>query len=139
MKKLLSVVTVLLLVALVAVAADAITGKWTLEMPGRQGGPPRTGTLDLKVDGATLTGTMTMAMGGGGGGGGQAPAPTPISNGKVNGNTITFDVVRDFGGNSMTQKYEGTVTGSDMKLKITRTGQDGTPVTTDATAKKATT
>jgi hypothetical protein len=75
----------------------------------------------------------------GGGGGGGAPAPAPISNGKVSGNTITFDVVRDFNGTSMTQKYEGTVSGSDMKLKITRTGQDGTPTTTDATAKRATT
>jgi hypothetical protein len=31
------------------------------------------------------------------------------------------------------------VSGSDMKLKVTRTGQDGTPTTTDATAKKTTT
>jgi hypothetical protein len=37
----------------------------------------------------------------------------------------------------MTIKYEGAVTGADMKVKITRTGQDGTPVTSDATAKKA--
>jgi hypothetical protein len=136
-KKLVTLGTILLLVALVAMAADAITGKWTMETPGRGGGAPRVSTLDLKVDGAALTGTLTSTMGGGGGGG--APAPAPISNGKVSGNTITFDVVRDFNGTSMTQKYEGTVSGSDMKLKITRTGQDGTPTTTDATAKRATT
>jgi hypothetical protein len=136
-KKLVTLGTILLLIALVAVAADAISGKWTVSQAGRNGGPPRVSTLDLKVDGAAVTGTLTMTMGGGGGG--QAPAPAPISNGKVNGSTVTFDVVRDMGGNSMTMKYEGTVSGSDMKLKITRTGQDGTPTTTDATATKGTT
>lgn len=137
-KKLVTVGTILLLIALVAVAADAITGKWTMETPGRNGGAPRVSTFDLKADGAKLTGTMSApAMGGGGGGG--APVPTPITNGKVDGMNISFDVVRDFGGNSMTIKYEGTVSGGDMKLKVTRTGQDGTPMTTDATAKKATT
>jgi hypothetical protein len=137
-KKLLTVGTILILIALVAMAADAITGKWTMEQPGRNGGAPRVSTFDLKADGAKLTGTMTAAMGGGGGGG-QAPAPAPITNGKVDGMNISFEVTRDFGGNSMTTKYEGAVSGSDMKLKVTRTGQDGTPMTTDATAKKSTT
>jgi hypothetical protein len=133
-KKLLSIGTVLLLIALVALAADAITGKWTMEQANPNGGPARVSTFDLKADGASLTGTMLAA-----GRGGAAPTPTPISNGKVNGNNISFDVVRDMGGMSMTIKYEGTVSGSDMKLKVTRTGQDGTPTTTDATAKKTTT
>jgi len=136
-KKLVTLGTILLLIALVAMAVDAITGKWTISQEGRNGGPPRVSTLDLKVNGATVTGTLLATMGGGGGG--QAPAPAPISNGKVNGNTVTFDVVRDFGGNSMTMKYEGTVSGDEMKLNITRTGQDGTPMTTPATAKRATT
>jgi opacity protein-like surface antigen len=133
-KKLLTVGTILMLIALVALAADAVTGKWTMEQPGRNGGAPRVSTLDLKADGAKLTGTVTApAMGGG------DPVATPITNGKVDGNNISFDVVRDMGGMSMTIKYEGTVTGGDMKIKVTRTGQDGTPMTTDATAKKATT
>jgi hypothetical protein len=138
-KKLLSVGTILLLIALVALAADAITGKWTMEQAGRNGGPARVSTFDLKADGAKLTGTMLAPAMGMGGGAPAAPTPTPISNGKVDGNNFSFDVVRDFGGNSMTIKYEGTVSGSDMKLKVTRTGQDGTPMTTDATAKKSTT
>jgi hypothetical protein len=143
-KRLVTVGTILLLIALVAMAADAITGKWTMEQAGRNGGPPRVTTFDFKVDGAKLTGTATvpaMGMGGGGGGGGTPPAPTPIAitNGKVDGMNIAFEVTRDMGGMSMTTKYEGTVSGSEIKLKVTRTGQDGTPMTTDATAKKATT
>ena len=130
---------ILLAVALVALAADAVTGKWVSETQGRDGTPRQT-TYDLKADGAKLTGTVLQPMGGrGGGGGGAPPAPTPapISNGKVDGNNVSFEVTRDFGGNSMTTKYEGVVAGSEMKLKITRPDfQGGAPVVTEATAKK---
>jgi hypothetical protein len=135
---------VLLVVAVVAMAADTITGKWTWEMAGRQGGTPRPQSVTLKADGATLTGTITGGMGGrGGGGGGAAPAGPPpeqaISNGKIDGNKVTFDVVRETPNGTMTTKYEGTVNGDEMKLKITRTGQDGTPQTNEVTAKRSTT
>jgi hypothetical protein len=51
---------------------------------------------------------------------------------------VSFEVTRDFGGNSMTMKYEGVVSGSEMKLKVTRPDFQGggAPVTTEATAKK---
>jgi hypothetical protein len=144
-RRLLYVGAILLAVALVAMAADAIGGKWTYEQPSRGGGgggggTPRIITLDLKVDGATLTGTILQPMGGrGGGGGGTPPAPTPtqITNGKVSGSTISFDVTRETQNGSMTTKYEGTVSGSELKLKITRTGQDGSPQTSEVVAKKA--
>jgi len=136
-KKLLFSGMILLVVALVALAADAVTGKWAYETQGRDG-TPRPTTLDLKADGAKLTGTVTGGMGGRGGGGGGAPSPAPISNGKVDGNNVSFDVTRDFGGNSMTTKYEGVVSGSEMKLKVTRPDFQGggAPVVTEATAKK---
>ncbi len=145
-KRLVIVGTVLLVVALVALAADAVSGKWTFERPGRQGGNPTTVTLDLKADGAKLTGTILQPMGGrgmGGGGGAPgggappAPQPSPISNGKVDGNNISFDVVRDFQGQSFTMSYKGVVNGSDMKLTQTMTGMDGTPMTQEYAAKKA--
>ena len=156
-------VTVVLLVAVVAlVAADAVTGKWTYEQPmmargggggggGAPGGgggggnkPPRIVTLDLKADGAKLTGTILQPAfgrrGGGGGGGGEAPpAPTPvqISNGKVDGNNVSFEVSRDTPNGAMVTKYEGAVSGSEMKLKITSPGfNGGDPRVTEATAKK---
>ena len=149
-KKVLFVGLILLVVAMVAFAADAITGKWTYEMQGRGGGgggggaAPRVVTLDLKADGATLTGTVLQpGRGGGGGGGGVAPAaptPTQISNGKVNGNNITFEVTRQGQNGPTTTKYEGTVSGTEMKLKVTAPGRGGgEPTTTDVVAKKSTT
>ena len=134
-KKLLFVVTILLVASFSLLAAD-VTGKWVAEQPGRNGGPPRQTTFVLKADGSKLTGTMT---GGGGRGGGDPPPPSEITDGKVDGNNVSFTVKREFNGNTMVTKYEGTVSGDEMKLKITRNGQDGTPVTTDVVAKRSAT
>jgi hypothetical protein len=137
-KKLLILGLTLLAVALVAMAADAITGKWTMEQEGRGGGPPRVTTFDLKADGAKLTGSVTTPGFGRGGDTPPPPTATPISNGKVDGNNIAFDVTRDFGGNSMTTKYECAVSGNEMKVKMTMPGfQGGDPRTIEGTAKRA--
>jgi hypothetical protein len=82
---------------------------------------------------------LTGSVPGFGRGGGEAPPPTEITDGKVDGNNVSFTVKREFNGNSMVTKYEGTVSGDEMKLKITRTGQDGTPMTNEVTAKRSTT
>jgi hypothetical protein len=131
-KKLLFVMTILLVASFALMAADA-TGKWTYEQPGRGGNPGRPVTITLKVDGSTLTGSVP-----GGGRGGDAP-PIEISDGKVDGNNVSFTVKREMGGNAMVIKYEGTVSGDELKLKITRPGQDGTPMTNEVTAKRSTT
>ncbi len=152
-KKLLFVGAILLLVATFVFAADAISGKWTMSQEGRQGGAPRVTTFDLKADGATLTGTITQPMGGrgmGGGGGAPggaapggappAPTPTPIANGKVSGSTITFDVTRTTPNGDMVTKYEGTVSGDTMHLKITRPDMGNGPMPPqEADAKRGTT
>ncbi len=131
-KKLLFAGLIMLTVALAVMAADAVTGKWTLEQAGRQGGAPRVSTLDLKADGAKLTGTVSQP------GRGGDPTTTQITNGKVDGNNVSFEITRDMGGQSMTTKYEGTVSGSEMKLKITMPGfGGGEPRTVEATAKKS--
>ena len=57
----------------------------------------------------------------------------------MDGNNVSFTVKREFNGNTMVTKYEGTVSGDEMKLKIVRTGQDGTPMTNEVTAKRSTT
>jgi autotransporter translocation and assembly factor TamB len=118
------------LVASIALMAADVSGKWTFEQQGRNGS--QTVTLNLKADGGTLTGTVSGGMGRGGN------AEQEISDGKVDGNNISFEVTRDMGGNSFTMKYEGVVSGSEMKLKITRPDFQGggAPVTTEATAKK---
>ena len=130
-KKLLFVTTILLVVAFAAMAAD-VTGKWTYEQAGRQGGPARQTTITLKADGAKLTGSVP----GMGRGGATPPAPTEITNGKIDGDKVSFEVTRDFGGTPNTTKYEGTVSGDEMKLNVTRMGQDGTPMTTAVVAKR---
>ena len=131
-KKLLFVTTLLLLVGIAAFAAD-VTGKWTYEQAGRNGGPSRQVTITLKQDGDKVTGSVP-----GMGRGGQQAPDVQITNGKVDGDKVSFDVVREFNGNTMTIKYEGTVSGDEMKLKITRDTQNG-PMTNEVTAKKSTT
>lgn len=95
------------LLAVSAFAADA-TGKWTAQMPGRDGGNPMNITFDLKADGSTLTGNV-----------GGARGQTDISNGKVDGDKVSFDVVREWNGNSMTMHYTGVISGDTLKLTVT--------------------
>jgi hypothetical protein len=138
-KKLLFVTTILLVVAFAAFAAD-VTGKWTYEQPGRGGGPGRPTTITLKADGATLTGEVPGGGGGrGGGGGGTPPPPTQISNGKVTGNSVYFEVKRaGRDGAETITKYEGTLSGDELKLKITRPAMGGgdAPAPVEVTAKR---
>jgi hypothetical protein len=100
-------------------AADA-TGTWTWTQPGRQGGEGRKMTLKLKVDGEKLTGAVTMP-----GRQGGDPIETAISDGKVKGDEIAFNVVREFNGNKMTTKYSGKVSADAIKGKteMERNGQ----------------
>jgi hypothetical protein len=133
-KKLLLVTSILLVVALGLFAAD-VTGKWTYEMAGRQGGQPRPVTLNLKADGSKLTGTVSGMMGRGGGGGGTPP-DMEIMNGKVDGNNVSFETKMEFNGNTRVTKYEGALAGDELKLKVTRDTQNG-PQTSEVTAKRS--
>ena len=137
-RKLLFVGAILLAGALVVMAADSMTGKWTFEQAGRGGGAPRVTTLDLKVAGVVVTGTILQPMGGRGGAAPAAPTPIEIKNGKVTGDSLTFDVVRETPNGAMTTKYEGTAAGGELKLKITAPGRGGgDPTTTEVTAKRS--
>jgi len=129
-KKLLFVALIALAASVALMAAD-VSGKWTFEQQGR-GGNTMTVTLNLKADGGTLTGTVAGGMGRGG--------DAEISDGKVDGNNISFSVKREFNGNSFVTTYKGTVDGDTMKLDITRPGRGGgEPVTNTVTAKRSTT
>jgi hypothetical protein len=130
-KKLLFVSTLLLVMTVGAFAAD-LTGKWTYSMAGRDG-TPREVTITLKQDGAKLTGSVP----GMGRGGQQAPA-LEVTNGKVDGDKFSFETKMEMGGNTRITKYEGTATGAELKMKVTRETQNG-PQSTDVVAKKATT
>lgn len=131
-KKLLFVMTILL-VATFALMAAGVDGKWTFEQPGRQGGNPTTVTITLKNDGGKLTGNVSRP------GRDGAAMETPIADGKVDGNNVSFSTKMTMGGNEMVTKYEGTLSGDELKLKVTRPSRGGEPVTTEYTAKRATT
>ena len=113
---------VVLFGALLLHAAD-ITGKWTAQVPSR-GGELRDTTFVFKQDGAKLTGTMTGPQG-----------DIPLQNGKVEGDTISFDTTLSFGGNEVKFLYKGAVSGDEIKFKREREGS-GQP--REFTAKRAT-
>jgi len=132
---------VFLAVAFTASAAD-LTGKWVAQVAGRNGNTSQM-TFDLKASGATLTGTVTGGGGGGGrrgGGGGNgaaaAPAAQEISDGKIDGEKVTFSVKVDRNGQTQVTTYSGTFSGDTLTLKQTRTGRNGEQ-TTDISAKRA--
>ena len=95
------------------------TGTWSWVMPGRNGGPDRTNTLTLKLEGDKLTGKVASPRRGG------EIAETAIADGKLAGSDISFTVTRELGGNSMTSKYAGKV-GEDKiegKIEFERDGE----------------
>lgn len=100
-------------------AADA-TGKWTAQMQGRNGNA-MTVTMNLKADGNNLTGAVS-------GRGGD----TNISDGKVDGNNVSFSVVREFNGNQMKINYKGTLDGDTIHFTVMREGGEGEPRKFDA-------
>ena len=89
----------------VTFAAD-IDGKWTGQVQGRRGSQAQ--TLTLKADGNSLTGSLQGGRGG----------PVEISNGAIDGDNISFTVVRQFGDNKVTQEFKGTLSGGELKLTV---------------------
>ncbi len=92
--------------SLVAAAAD-VTGAYKAEMPGRNGNTQNL-TITLKADGASLTGNMSTPRG-----------DMPITDGKVDGNNVSFNVVRKMQDNEVTIKYAGVVDGGTIKFTQT--------------------
>jgi len=130
-KKLLFVMTILLISAFALLAAD-VSGKWVAETPGRNGGPPRQTTFNFKVDGSKLSGTVSAP-----GRGGQA-MDSEISDGKVDGDNISFKVKRTMGDQEIVTEYTGTLSGDTINLKMNMNTPNG-PMTRELTAKKSTT
>jgi|KBSMisStandDraft_5_1062788.scaffolds.fasta_scaffold196306_2 hypothetical protein len=100
-------------VALVALWAADATGKWTAEMQGRNGNA-MTVNMNLKADGAKLTGTVSGRNG-----------DTDISDGKVDGDSVSFSVVREFNGNQFKQNYKGKLDGDTIHFTVTMEGGNG--------------
>ena len=93
-------------------AAD-VTGKWSADFQGPNGNTMHS-TMNLKADGDKLTGSVQ-------GFGGEAD----ISDGKVDGNNISFSVTREVNGNQFKMNYKGTVEGDVIHFTVTREGGQG--------------
>jgi opacity protein-like surface antigen len=110
-----------LLIALGSAAAMAadFNGKWTAEVQGRNG--TQTIAFDFHVDGSTLTGKITTPRG-----------DTDITDGKVDGDNISFTQKLNFNGNDFTINYTGKADGDTIKF----TRQAGDRPAMDFTAKR---
>ena len=104
-----------------AAHAASVDGKWTADVPGRNGNT-QTNTFTLKADGDKVTGSVANQRG-----------DAPISDGKLAGDTLTFTVVRNFNGNEVKSTYTGKVKADSIDFTVDN-GR-GTPAT--FTAKKA--
>jgi hypothetical protein len=82
------------------------TGTWTWTATTRNG-ETRQATMKLKMEGDKLTGTVSGRN-----------ADTAISDAKLKGNELSFNVVRERNGNTFSQKYTGKIAGDTIKGKI---------------------
>lgn len=98
-------VVLLTLFSFTALAAD-INGTWkgTAETPN--GSIER--TFVFKTDGAKLTGETSSEMLG----------KSTITDGKVEGDNITFSINVNFQGNEMKLTYKGKITGDTIKFNV---------------------
>jgi hypothetical protein len=96
------------LLALLAVSALAVfagvAGTWKAIAEGPNGAMER--TFVFKVDGNTLTGETTSSMLG----------KSTITDGKVDGDSLSFNITVKFQDNEMKVSYKGKVAGDDIKL-----------------------
>lgn len=106
----------LLFMAILSIAAFAadVTGKYAAETPGRGGQGTMKVIFDLKQDGDKLTGTVSGMQG----------RENPITDGKVEGDKISFVVKMETPRGEMKSNYEGKVAGSEIMFKVKREGSD---------------
>jgi hypothetical protein len=101
-RKSLLAVLFLALCSITALAAD-FNGKWTADFTTPRGA--QTLNFDLHVDGANLTGKISSARG-----------DSDITEGKIDGDNISFVQVANFNGNAMKITYNGKIKGDEIDL-----------------------
>src|SRR5947199_3838612 len=112
----------LVLFAFTALAAD-ISGNWKATAEGPNGALERTFTF--KQDGNKITGETNSSFTG----------KSTITDGKVEGDTVTFTVTAKFGDQDVKLSYKGKISGSEIKFTSEMSGgPGGAPI--EWTAKK---
>ena len=104
----------LVLLALTSAWAAEVAGKWTAHVPAAQGQGDSDITLVFKVAGDTLTGTVNNSL---------VPGDVEFKDGKINGDEVSFSLMRNIGGTEMTVVWKGKISGDE--IKFTRTAQGG--------------
>ncbi len=89
--------------AIAALAAD-VTGTWKASAQGPNGSMER--TFVLKADGNKLTGETTSTMMG----------KSVITDGKVDGDSLTFTITVKFQDNELKLNYKGKVSGNEIRF-----------------------
>ena len=104
--------------ALTAFAAD-ISGNWKATAEGTNGAMER--TFVFKVDGNKVTGESTSSMMG----------KSAITDGKVEGDTVTFTLNGKFGDQEVKLNYKGKISGDEIKFtsEMAGGGGGGAPIT----------
>ncbi|MEO8026910.1 MAG: hypothetical protein ABI823_10565 [Bryobacteraceae bacterium] len=102
----------LLSLMLVPAFAESVAGTW---IPARANPNQRPPKLVLIVDGGKVTGSFTNGSG-----------KLPLS-GTVDGNNISFILEAAKDGRASRFKYEGGLSGDELKLTIQREGSDTPP------------
>ena len=122
MKTLLTVLVIACLVAGVALAAG-IDGKWYSERKMERDGNTMVikTTLELKADGAKLTGKMVMTMGD------MDPRDVEIKDGKIEGNKFSFTTTMSTPNGEFKTVYNGTLEGDAIKGTAAREGGQERP------------
>jgi hypothetical protein len=95
-------------------AAANPSGRWMAEFQGPQGNTVHS-VMSFKVEGETLTGTVEGPRGG----------QTPITDGKIQGDELTFAVIRHWQGVDFRTIYHGTIKRDVIHFTVTREGGDG--------------
>jgi hypothetical protein len=123
MKKRIAFLSVCFMFAALTLAwAADVNGKWTAQVPGRDG-QTRELTFTFKAEGEKLTGSMSGQQG-----------DSEITDGKISGDQISFTVKINIQGNERKFLYKGTVSGDEMK--VTRTIEGGNRPPQEFTAKR---
>jgi len=94
--------TVVMLTMAVTVWAADIAGKWTAQAQGSDI------TMNFKVDGTALTGTLENS---------QMPGAVDIKDGKIDGDNVSFTIVRKMGETEMKIVWKGIIAGDEIKFK----------------------
>ena len=94
-----------------------VTGSWELSWETQRGAS--TSTFTFTQDGMAFTGLAEMAMGRRGAGAGGGIREIEITDGKIEGNTITFSMAMGRGERSMSFTFSGTVDGDTMEGTMT--------------------